>query len=400
MRGRSEVPKRYEYWGAISLIAAILGNRIWYEKHPGDRLYPNLYTILIGPSAGGKGTAIGVTHKFARKILPKDEVFRGKTTGANLSDLFALAGKAREEANMPGAPEMYLIFPELSMSIGEGPLAKDFVKRITEQFTADDYEFKEGTRTKGNISYQAPIINMFMGSTEEWMYQSISRTDIRSGFFGRVIPVCAAYNPNVRISNPFIPADADVVAKWLMRKLEEYRELRGPFCLSDRAQEIRTSWYGDTDSGIPGRPAPTDPDLFPSWKRADDLVLKVALLLAVADGQRSTIMGRHMTEAIVSVEKAQSDIPTLIKSAGRREIMQDADHIANVIERMGTVTHTTVLKRGYDRGMRGPEVKEHLSHLIQQGKVKQVRLGDGPGYKWVQDLSFAQLHEEEGDEED
>ena len=70
LTGDSEIPKGYHGWAALSLLAALAEKRVWFEKFKGSKIYPNIYTLLIGPSGVGKGGAIG----HAMRVLKAAEL--------------------------------------------------------------------------------------------------------------------------------------------------------------------------------------------------------------------------------------------------------------------------------------------------------------------------------------
>ena len=61
----SEPPVLFRKWSAISSIASALQRKVRFELGMSLTFYPNLYIILVGPSATGKGTAM----KFAFDII-------------------------------------------------------------------------------------------------------------------------------------------------------------------------------------------------------------------------------------------------------------------------------------------------------------------------------------------
>jgi len=56
--GKSEIPVVYHFWCALSVIAACVQDRVWFNKFRSTYLNPNLYIILEGGSGDGKGIAI------------------------------------------------------------------------------------------------------------------------------------------------------------------------------------------------------------------------------------------------------------------------------------------------------------------------------------------------------
>lgn len=83
--GESEVPAIYHFWSAVSLIAATVEDRVWYQKFKHEALFPNLYVMLVGPSGLGKGMAISHLVRLADCGITINK-FRGRVTAAHLID--------------------------------------------------------------------------------------------------------------------------------------------------------------------------------------------------------------------------------------------------------------------------------------------------------------------------
>src|SRR3974390_1470240 len=57
---RTESCELYTRWSAITALGAILEQKVWLSTP--DALFPNLYTILVGPPSIGKSRAIGAVR--------------------------------------------------------------------------------------------------------------------------------------------------------------------------------------------------------------------------------------------------------------------------------------------------------------------------------------------------
>jgi hypothetical protein len=84
--GLSWVPAEFHLWCALSVIAACVADRVWFEKFRGERLTPNLYVMLIGPSGVGKNQAIRKAQKLVERAPNRERVglYRGKISAQSL----------------------------------------------------------------------------------------------------------------------------------------------------------------------------------------------------------------------------------------------------------------------------------------------------------------------------
>ena len=66
--GKTETPDEYHAWSCIALVAAAVGDHVWYSHFKHVKLYPNLYTLLVGPSGSGKDVAFSLALSFVSKL--------------------------------------------------------------------------------------------------------------------------------------------------------------------------------------------------------------------------------------------------------------------------------------------------------------------------------------------
>lgn len=384
--GRSLVPRVFHEWSCISLIAAALADRVWFEKFPDDKMHPNLYVILIGPSGLGKGIAIKIATKFAttKRYAVEINPYQGKVSGAAFADVLAPVASRDEDGKVQldsdTAPVVYLVTPELSMSLGSGKFADDFIKRMTALWEGGDYIYRENARTNNiNLSYRVPTVNWIGGSTEDWLHGSVSRDAIVSGFFGRAIPVKAAYDLNKRITDPTFPPDRAETVEWMHRRMRQIVALEGRFELSNKAQEVRDAW-------LQNRPLPDDEALFASWMRQDDLALKVGICLAVCSGKDDfCIRAAEFQHAIQLIQRAHQAIPDLIKTASRSLATTALDVVEGFVKVAGRIPHSALLKKVTHRGIHAKDLQMHIATLKEKKQVIVDRTnGGGAVYVWAQ----------------
>lgn len=85
----SEPPMLFRKWAGISTIASALQRKVRLELGISLTFYPNLYIVLVGPSATGKGTAM----KFASDIIDQIPTIR---LSAQATSLQALIRRMKE----------------------------------------------------------------------------------------------------------------------------------------------------------------------------------------------------------------------------------------------------------------------------------------------------------------
>jgi hypothetical protein len=242
-QGEGETPAHFHLWAVISLIAATLENKVWLGKDR-NKMFPNLYTFLIGHGTAGKGFAI----KKAVDLMDlsgtgiRDHI--GPTT---YKDILDQLGKPQEDEftheKFYPKPCLYLITEELADCIGTGTIAKNFIKTMTHLYMGY-FRIDEGTRTHGRVHIkEPPCINWLAGSVPRWLVESLTIDAFLTGFSARVVTVIGKRDFNRQFWEVQYPKDTDQVLDHLAARLVLIANMRGPFSLSDDALKAGKQWY-------------------------------------------------------------------------------------------------------------------------------------------------------------
>jgi len=392
MSGEIEVPEEFLFWSCISLISASVQNNVWVRKM-GNQLFPNLYVFLIGPSGLGKGEAINSVGKIGRRVKPLHWIHTMRSS-KSLLDLMTRPDKStsRDAPKTYSWSKLFVIMPELSMAIGTGPRADDFVKLMTGLYSGSPEEIiDEGTRMSGEHSMPMPCVNWLCGSTKEWMLDSISRASLYGGFLARCVCVMGDYNLNKRNFEPTRPPDHDEVLNHLRQRLLELTQLRDvEMKLSNQARDAMEHWYYSREA-----PDPDDP-LTPSWKREHDFILKLGTDLALAD-QRKVITSDDFAHAARLSRGLMNRLSELVVFAGATP-ETEAVHRARAILRRVKKMRTDHLIKHLD--ITAERMDEVRATLEKAGQV-EVRVGsDGgtvinPVFIWKEDARAITLSKDE-----
>ena len=363
--GNSEVPSLFHEWAFYTLVAACVQDRVFVRKFSHARLVPNLYTFLVGPPGLGKGEAVDLCLSYATR-LPID-TFNGMITAQALL----------EQLGAPKASgRVFLVTEELGMSVGDGPAARDFVKHMTGLYKGADYPLVKRTVTGANAKISNYRICWLAGTTIAWLIESVPRSAIEGGFLGRAIIVRGHYDLNLRLTRPEYPADWNDCQLLLYDRLLELTTLAGEFEVDDEARAIEHEWYTK-------RPAPTEENLVPSWKREHDQVLKLAMILALCDSPHLVIQASHMIRAQQTVGAAMRAVPEILSAAAVTRETEASTIIEQAIRRAGTIDHSQLLRRVSSRGIDANRLRNSIQDLYEKRRIRIVAIrGAGRRYVW------------------
>jgi len=387
--GVSEVPSQFHQFSGISLVAASVADRVWLVRDSsGTRIYPNLYVFLIGPSGSGKERAI---HTAARYVEGMPGVGLMASTGITkqyLIDHFTnkLANTGEMDSNV-----LYLVTEELSMSIPSKELGNELIKFMTGHYIRSGLSMTEGTRTHGTKTLRDPIINWLAGTTDDWLTQAVEKDAIMGGFFARVLGIRGQRAGSKRCANITYPSTYEETKRQLQARVEMYATMNVQFVKSEEATQFYDAWYENTHD----RPDPTDPVMEPAFNRSDEMVHRIATVLKLSSmddvpGYFTTleIEQPYFQEAIQMWNSILRDVPETVRRAASTRESTDTDVVSDVIKRMGSVDHSTLLRRARNHGMNAARVKGALETLDQSQEIKLDLEPVARGktrrvYKWV-----------------
>lgn len=222
-REKTEPPVFFHRWCILSALGAYLARDVVFEL--GDfKIYPNMYSMLIGVPGTRKSTAI----KLAKKLLQKagfDSFSADKSSKEKFLLDLAGDGNVAEEAmdliseNLWGEgadvriSEMFIACDEFNNFIGNGNL--EFISLLGELW---DYEGIYSNRIKNGKSVVVPnpTISILGGNTPTGFSLAFPSQAIGQGFFSRLILVYSDPSPR-RITFPEKANDDDT--KYLVDQL-------------------------------------------------------------------------------------------------------------------------------------------------------------------------------------
>jgi hypothetical protein len=379
--GKSEVPLAFHMWSFISMLAACVEDRVWIYKGK-DKLFPHLYVFLIGSAASGKGTAIRrVRNLFDEAKIT--EALYGQTTAWDFADRLCRTYEEHGETIGP-FPKVFLITEELSHDIGDAKLAKPFMRLMTKLYTDAGEKSYTGTRTHGRFVIEDPCVNWLMGSNMEDLIESLDKNAAGSGFFSRVAPVMSEYDSTLRFWEPIIPPDYEEVRMHILVRLWNLKQITGQFVIEDEAVERGTRWYHN-------RKFPETKEEQPNWKREQDLVLKLSMILCLADGGALVIRRAHLEEAIKMSASVQKNIPKLVELSKATNETEVEDKLLDIFRKLSQaptvqerkIRLTELGDRMRKRGVPSRVMKNILLGLIHAGTVKCERDVHGAAWYWL-----------------
>lgn len=271
-----ESPKCYHTWVAFSLVAACLERNVWLDRGF-YKVFPNLYTMIIGDSAVyKKSTAVEMGTDLLEELTDKPVMFEGQITIPSLIQDIAAEKKDMVTGKYVPNSRVFIIAPELALFLRDELQAREIIYFLTDFYTGKTKPWKKRTVTGKPADIISPCINFIGCSTAEWLAKGLCIEDFGGGFMGRCLFIVPTEPPK-RIAHPIVTEEQKAARGRVMAMLAHARTLRGEYQLTDSAEAFYDNWYTH-------QPTVSASDrLRGYYERKATNVLKLALIKAVMD---------------------------------------------------------------------------------------------------------------------
>lgn len=279
---RSEPPLAYHTWIAISMIAGALQRKVFLQWGF-EKIYPNMYIILVGPSGRArKGLALGI----------------GKTLLADVSGVLMTSENATREAlirAMKGAVGNFMLpngqiqqhcsitcfSEELSVFLGQGDIK--FLASLTDWYDSKDSWTYE-TKGSGKDHLQGLCFNLMGATAPDWLQSMLPQEAVGGGFTSRVIFVVEDHKRQT-VPKHEITKEEAVIRDALVADLNRINNLTGEFSFSPDGEQAYVDWYTKYDNQLSRGEYPVEDSRFAGYaERRATHIRKLMMIMSASRG--------------------------------------------------------------------------------------------------------------------
>lgn len=300
-------PPIFRKWGAIACIAGALEKKVWVHSQ-GANLFPNLYTILVGPPGVGK-SAITSRIQSLWSELPEHHLSPSNTTKAGLIDGLS---EAKRVVMRPRETPAIIEFHSLKILSNElGVLLPayegEFMSTLTDIYDGTPYEERRRSNKAGPTKIENPQFNLLAATTPAHLNDFLPPGAFDQGFLSRCFLI---YSGEV-ILRPLFETAAVDAEEWkkLVLDLKHIARMFGEMRFSPAAAQAITSWH------MGGRlPAPSHPKLHNYNTRRTLHLLKLCAVSSASCSDSMVIELDHYQTALDWLLEAEDYMPDIFKS--------------------------------------------------------------------------------------
>lgn len=381
---RSEPPLAYHTWIAISMVAGALQRRSFLQWGF-ERIYPNMYVVLVGPSGRArKGLALSI----------------GKDIMSEVSGVVMTSENATREAlirAMKGAitnvqmPDGQILFhcsitcfsEELSVFLGQSDIK--FLASLTDWYDSKDSWTYE-TKGTGKDHLQGLCFNLLGATAPEWLQSMLPQEAIGGGFTSRVIFVVEEHKKHTVPKHVLTPEEVKIRAA-LITDLNRINNISGPFSFDPAGEEAYVSWYEAHDAAISKGNYPVEDARFAGYsERRATHIRKLMMVMSASRGDSRILTVQDFERSNKILKSTELKMSRTFGGLGRAKYSDSTEKIMDYIRNVGIASRKDVMRKFY-RDVDGATMKI-IEEVMDNMKVVQISVTLASGdkmYKWIGD---------------
>ncbi len=350
-----ESPDVFHAWAGLSAIAAVTVRQIYIPFAYGN-VYTNLFVGFVGRPATKKSTAIKLAYKLAKKVVPQHMLPSAGSAAAIIASLADMKDLPTQAGNIQS--------DELGSLIRSGDT--DIVNTLTDLYDCAEDIYKR-TIGRGKETLAKPWLNMIFGTTPQWLGANMAPSMADGGFFSRIIFV---HCDEIKFTSPrpMENEDRSKLREDLVNDLIHIHSIKGEVTFSQEAGEYYDKWYRDETRITNG-----DPRTEGYLVRKATHVVKVAMLLMLAERDALVLEQRDIEVALTLLASIEKGISVAVGSVGRNELLTHSQSILRHIQSGGKngISYKELLRK-HIHNVNPREMAEILTALTSTGDVRRV----------------------------
>lgn len=325
----TESPDIYKRWVAISTIAAALRRKCWLSWEAHVDTYPNMYIVLVGPPAIGKGMAMGP----ARSMLYRAGVKMSAsctTLQAMIEDLLDSTDTRIVDGNPVISSSLTVVSPEFAVFLGRNN--GELCDKITDMFDCPSpWSYK--TKARGLEEMEAVFLNLIGATTPGLLQATMSGEAITGGLMSRVVMVYSDKKSRI-VPIPSAMSRDEALKNKLYQDLTRIADMEGKFRLAPDLVDPWVDWYTKKDVNDE---LAMDRRFAAYCGRRHTHVLKLMMILSASRSSEMIIRAEDFYRAIQFIGEAEGQMPKAFRGYGKNVLSDFIETARGEIENAGFI---------------------------------------------------------------
>ena len=311
----SEPPYLFRKWTAISCIASAMQRKCYIDWGTSLVFYPNLYIVLVGPSATGKGTAMNPGLELLSE-LPSIRMSAQATSlqalishlkDTNLTDIDMITGKQTYHSSLTIFSKEFTVFL--------GYHNRELMSALCDWYDCDrKWTYDTISRKKEEIT--GVWVNLLAGTTPDLIQSSLPIESIGGGLTSRIIFIYEETKGKL-VTMPVQSKEEKELFYLLLHDLEKISMLSGSFNYTEGFVDLWTEWCINAEKNPPFFDAKFDGYM----GRRRTHLMKLSMIVSASHGQHDLSLTRDdLEDAITYLSEAENKMGLVFKGVGKSDI--------------------------------------------------------------------------------
>lgn len=390
-----ESPESFWRWAAIASISAVVKDNVWLDQQIFN-LYPNIYVMFHADSGLKKGPPVNMAKKLV-KLVNNTRIITGR---GSIQGILKEMGTAYTQPG--GKIQMksvaFICSSELSSSIVEDKVATKILTDLYDRIY-NEGEWRSLLKME-TFTLKDPTVTMLTATNEAMSDDFFTRSAIQGGYFARTFIIYEKTSSNV--NSLIYPLEDQINYSASAEYLKEIAKLNGPFhplASNDKSDEYRFKKIKRGKRGAREIWFNTVGIIFDDWyeefseikkvaewkdetgtmNRFDASVMKVAMLLSLAQSPELVITEEAMRIAISECEKLLGNVrkTTLGKQGISQSALLKSLIIMELLNRENhQVSRQMLMKKMWANYENATEFDDMMAGFEASGMIKTESVGN------------------------
>lgn len=332
----SEPSHQFRLWTGISTVAAALQRKVSLEWGT-LTFYPNMYIVLVGPSASRKGTAM----KPAADLLEATNI----QVSASSTTLQALIRRMSEANHVEHDTATGKVIAHSSMTV----FSEEFTVFLKAQdqdmmsVLCDWYDcknrFVHDTKSQGVDEILGVWLNLLAATTPAMIRSSLPLDAVGGGLTSRMILVFAPRKGKTVFIPLLTPAEKQL-RDALQNDLEHIKMLKGQFRITEDFLDAWCDWYKSAEDHPPEH---LDHRFDGYVSRRPTHVMKLSMILSASRSGELIISKQDLTRATSILESVERRMPYAFSGMGQSPISELLPRVTAFIAKRGQCSFSDLM---------------------------------------------------------
>lgn len=378
----SEPPLSYHTWIGLSMIAGALQRRSFLQWGF-ERIYPNMYIVLVGPSGRArKGIALSIGKDIMGEVANVVMTSENATREALIR---AMKG-AITNVQMPDGQILFhcsitCFSEELSVFLGQGDIK--FLASLTDWYDSKDNWTYE-TKGSGKDHLQGLCFNLMGATAPEWLQSMLPQEAIGGGFTSRVIFVVEEQKKHT-VPKHVLTEDEKRLRSALVTDLNRINTLSGPFTFDTEGEYAYVEWYKAHDAALSKGNFPVEDPRFNGYaERRATHIRKLMMIMSASRGSSMVITKEDFSRANKILKATELKMSRTFGGLGKAKYSDSTEKVMDYIKHVGSASRKDVMRKFYrDVDSATMKIIEEVMEQMQVVRISATVSSGDKIYTWI-----------------